>query len=118
MRDDDPLRDQLTRLVEKTKGAESLDPPAYWIGDVAGERRVLDDHAAGRLDWREAHRAARLGLEELDAGNPDGALEFAWIATDYYVASLESQLRRLRPSERGLLTRSARRRGRPKKTSK
>jgi hypothetical protein len=112
--DEDALRHRLTNLKMKTGSATKLDPAGFWVGDQAGERKVLDDWAAGRLEWRSAYTNAVLGLQTLDNGDAVGALEIAWIATDYYISAIE---RRIRPSEFAELSRSSQRRGRPKAKS-
>ncbi|SJM33008.1 hypothetical protein [Mesorhizobium delmotii] len=114
----DPLHDRLSRLVTKTAGAEAIGPGGWWVGDVAGERQVLDDLAGGRLHWRQAHSAALSGLDALKSGDHDLADAWAWTATDLYVAALEAFLHRVRPKEKPLLTRPAGRRGRPRKKIK
>lgn len=110
--DDDLLRDRLLTLIEKTKSAERLKAGGWWVGDVAGERRMRDDLVSGRVYWTNAHDHSRRGLESLDAGNRELALTYAWSATDFYVAALES---RVRPADFAALGRSSERRGRPPK---
>jgi hypothetical protein len=115
MIDKEAIRHRLTMLKIKMESAKKLGPAGFWVGDKAGERKVLDDCAAGRFQWRSGYKSAVLGLETLDNGDAEGALEFAWIATDYYVSAIE---RRLRPSELAELSRSSQRRGRPPKGKK
>jgi hypothetical protein len=109
--DDAALRHRLASLVEKTKGAENLAPAAYWVGDTAGARRILDDRDAGRLSWRSAHRAARYGLEALESGDREAAEMCLRGATDAYIVALET---RVRPSDLEALNRPSERRGRKK----
>lgn len=108
----DHLHGRLTRLLEKTASAKDLNPGGWWVGDVAGERRVQDDLKGGRLYWRSAHDMARRGLEALACENREMAESCAWEATDLYIAALET---RIRPSDMAALGRSSQRRGRPRK---
>ncbi|PBB80908.1 hypothetical protein CK218_10895 [Mesorhizobium sp. WSM3879] len=110
--DRDPLFDRLTMMVEKTRSAENLEYGGWWVGDVAGERRALDDLAAGRLSWRSSHDFAEQGLEALANGDREGALLCAWASTDLYIAALEA---RIRPEDKRALGQSSKKRGRPKK---
>lgn len=113
MIENDPLFDRLTSLVKKTEGIESSRVGGgWWVGDVAGERQVYDDMAAGRLQWLQANRFAHQGLEALENGDKEMASLCAWAATDCYVAALEI---RVRPSDMQVLSRAAARRGRPRK---
>ena len=108
----DSLHRRLTRLLKKTASAASLPPAAWWAGDIAGERRVLDDGESGRLNWAAANRVAQSGLEALADGNLEMAEVCAWAATDHYVAALEA---RVRPSAIEDLAKKTKRRGRPPK---
>ncbi|WP_442753859.1 hypothetical protein ACNHKD_12745 [Methylocystis sp. JAN1] len=105
---DDLIRSRLTNLLEKTASAENLSGGGYWVGDKAEERRVLDDWKTGRLSWKMVRRAAKLGLEALDNGDHEAALEFAWMSTSYYIEVLEN---RVRPSDLAELGRPAKKRG-------
>ena len=108
----DLLRSRLEALLQKTHTAAQLPSGGFWVGDVAGERQVSDDIAAGRLNWRTAHRFAASGLQALDADNLELSQIYAWAATDLYVAALEA---RVRPSDLQVLGKAAKRRGRPAK---
>lgn len=111
--DKEAIRRRLESLLLKTETAENLEAGGWWVGDVAGERRTLDDLSAGRLAWRTAHRNARTGLEALEADEIEKAELYAWSATDLYIEALET---RVRPSDLEVLARSARRRGKKPKT--
>ena len=111
----DEIRRRLTTIIAKTKGAENVEVPAWWGDERADEQRVMDDLRSGRLAWRDAQRTARWGLEALVGGETERAEEYLSIATDWYIKALES---RIEPSDLDFLSRSARRRGRPKKASK
>lgn len=106
------LRRRLTRLFQATAGAAKQGSGGWWIGDVAGERQVKDNLAAGRLSWRAAHRCAREGLTALEDGNLDVARSYAWDATDHFISAV---LTRVRPSDFEMLNKPAARRGRPAK---
>jgi hypothetical protein len=107
------LKERLMLLLQKTTGAERLRwRSGYWVGDKAGERRVLDDMAAGRLHWSSANNMARRGLEALGDGDIEMAELCAWTATDHYLAALEV---RVRPSDMKVLNRPSQLRGRPRK---
>lgn len=108
------LRRRLERMIEKTIGAEALRSPSWFIGDVAGERRALDDADAGRVSWAQARHHAKQGLDALDAGDPELAWRYCWEAIDEYVVALEA---RIRPAELKALGRSSGPRGRPSKKS-
>jgi hypothetical protein len=108
---EDAVRYRLTSLKMKMEGAKKLGYAGFWVGDRAGERKVLDDLATGRLEWRSGYNAAVRGLESLDNGDAVGALAFAWIATGYYISAIE---RRIRPEELAELSRTSQRRGRRK----
>ncbi|TIL80626.1 MAG: hypothetical protein E5Y89_09030 [Mesorhizobium sp.] len=112
MNNRDPLFDRLTILVEKTSSAEAIGPGGWWVGDVAGKRRVLDDLAAGRLNWQSAHDFAEQGLKALEAGNREMAETCAWAAMDMYIAAIE---KRIRPEDRRALGQASKKRGRPRK---
>lgn len=112
--DADALRRRLSGLARKTATATALGPFAYWDGDKAAERQVRDDFAAGRAHWRSAHSAAKLGLDALDKDDRQGASEFLWIATDFYISALE---RRIRQEDLQVLGKPAAKRGRPQKKS-
>jgi hypothetical protein len=109
------LRRRLTRLRDSTASAEELPAPGWWVGDKAGERRVLDDLMAGRVSWQAANENAREGLVALKKGNREIAELCLWAATDHYVAALELRLKKIRPSDMPKLTAPAKRRGRPPK---
>jgi hypothetical protein len=111
----DQLRRRLTDLRDKTASAEALPAPAWWVGDRAGKRRVLDDWKAGRVSWQAAHESAKDGLAALQNGNRKIAEICMWNANDLYVASLELWLEKVRPSDMPKLTAPAGRRGRPTK---
>lgn len=108
----DYLRVRLEIMRDKTASAAPLTGGGYWVGDTAGERRVLDDLQGGRLYWLQARRMALEGIEALDAGDREAAEVCAWAATDYYVAALEGLVR---PSDLAKLGRQSQRRGRPRK---
>ena len=112
--DADSIRDRLTRIAVFTAASSGVNALGYWLGDVAEERRIEDDLGSGRADWKGAHRAAKLGVESLDAGNLKAAEEFAWIAVEYLLAALNS---RIEPADLKFLSNSAARRGRPSATS-
>jgi hypothetical protein len=111
----DRLHRRLTRLADATASAAKLRPASWWVGDVAGQRRVLDDMAAGRLNWSSANKMARLGLKALAEGDLEMAEICAWSATDHYIAALEA---RIRPDDMNELGRINKRRGRPKKVKR
>jgi hypothetical protein len=104
------LRRRLTRIFQATAGAAN--PGGWWVGDVAGERQVKDNLAAGRLSWQAAHGFARNGIAALEAGNIDMARDYAWEATEHFISAV---LTRVRPSELAVLNKPAARRGRPVK---
>jgi hypothetical protein len=111
----DALQRRLTRLLEATVSAKGFQHSSWWVGDKAGERRVFDDYAAGREHWRSAHNLAQQGLKALEKDDLEMAELCAWTATDLYVATLEIWVKRVRPPDRPKLTRSAEKRGRPRK---
>lgn len=84
------LRDRLERLIEATPEIDIT--VGAWVGDKAGERRVADNLAAGRIHFRSARRRAKLGLEVLTAGD----LKFAELllrdAEGLRAAAIEAQL--------------------------
>ena len=108
----DRLHGRLIALLKKTKSAAGLPAGGFWVGDVAGERCVGDDMAAGRLNWRASHQCARSGMTALEDGNLELAQSYVWQATDLYIAALEA---RVRPSDMKVLDKPAERRGRPRK---
>jgi hypothetical protein len=107
--DVDDLRAQLRHIFRSTMSAKALRFPSWDDGDAAGRTQVFDDSRAGRLHWREAHRAASMGLDALDGGDHEGARDALLLAYRVYARALES---RLTPSERADLGTPARRRGR------
>ena len=114
MMGEDELRRRLTRMLEITAGATNVVPATYWVGDKAGERRVMDDLKFGRLNWRSANRTAAYALNMLNAGDLDEAQEIWVIANDYYVSALES---RITPDDLEDLSTSAKNRGRQSVTA-
>jgi hypothetical protein len=109
------LRAQLTKLLHVTAGAAGLMPAAAWRGDKAGERRVRDDLASGRVSFRNAHQSAQRGLAALDRDE----LDLARAALDNGLWLLiDALMTRVRPEDRKTLGRPAKRRGRPQKKSK
>jgi hypothetical protein len=84
---------------------------AFWVGDAAAERRQKDDWASGRTFWEEAHRWVRSGLEALDNGAADLALE---CLLEAYPQALNALGTRLRPDDLKQLAKPARPRGRKK----
>jgi hypothetical protein len=114
MMEEDEIRRRIERLLHNTANAEGLPPGmnGFWVGDVADERRVMDNFAAGRSSWDAARSTAKLGLEAIDRGEVNLAEEFVLMATDFYIAALET---RIRPSDLAVLGRSSQKRGRPRK---
>ena len=102
------LRGELERIIDRTAGAESVEEPAVWAGDSAGERRAMDDQGSGRLPWRAANRNARDGLVALDAGDEEAAKACLSHAKRLLIAAYEAVITLEQIS--GLNT-SARRRG-------
>lgn len=106
------IRSRFDEIIAKTKGADRVAPAGWWGRAYADERRVIDDGRAGRHSWRGAHEHAKYGIAELEAGNLQAAEAFLWAATDLYIDALES---RIEPKDRDRLSKSAQRRGRPRK---
>jgi len=111
---EDYLLAKLVRLVTKSKGAEKS-TGGFWVGDKAGERQVLDDLRAGRLWLHSTYLHAQAGIEAIGEGDRETAELEAEVATDCYIEALETFLQKVRPSDRPLLTKPAKRRGRPPK---
>ena len=111
----DMIRRRLDRIMANTRTAAAIEPPAWWVGDTAGERKVHDDLDSGRLSWREAHRCALRGIAAIDGGDAETAEILVWAATDHYVAALEA---RVRPSDIANLGEPIARRGRPRGSTK
>src|SRR4051812_26652997 len=109
----DYIRERLVTIKAATQGADAIEAPGYWVGDKAGERRVLDDLKSGRLAWRKAHHLAQLGLEALDRGDRELA-ELARRQAESLAAGAEEA--RPKKKNRAALTTSAKRRGRPPHT--
>jgi hypothetical protein len=103
------LRERLTELLAKTKGAAGIGQPGGFIGDKATWRRIEDDWRAGRIAFQAARDNAEAGLEALDAGELDLAEALFWEAVWLYAAALEDALG---PDGLGGLAVSAGKRGR------
>jgi hypothetical protein len=112
MTDEASLRRQLTTIKNKTANSITMDPGGWWVGDVAGERRVLDDLGAGRLAWWQAHNSAESGLAALEQGDLELAEVCLTNALWLYIDVLEG---RVRPADMKILGKPSKRRGRPKK---
>lgn len=110
MKDEAELRRRLTKLLSKTADAGAILPPVHWVGDAAEERRIRDDSKFGRLNWRSAYNAAKLGINALEHGDINLATEFWEISQDFYVAALEA---RISETDKKRLSKSAEKRGRP-----
>jgi hypothetical protein len=110
--DEDSLRWQLTAIKDKTSSAETLKLGGWWVGDVAGERQVRDDLAAGRLEWRAAWNSARSGLKALDQGDLVKAGVWLANARSHYISVLE---KRVRSQDMEILSRPSKKRCRTKK---
>lgn len=106
------LKRRLERIVAKTTGAERVEVAAWWGNGNADERRVMDDLRSGRLAWHKAHEDAKEGLKAVEVGDLETAELRLWAATDLYTEALES---RIEPGDTEFLSRSAGKRGRPKK---
>jgi hypothetical protein len=111
--DAEAMRRRLEKIAVATASAKSVDALGFWVGDQAGERRVLDDFHTGRRDWLGAYRSARAGIKALDAGDLEMAEIYVWQATDFFVGALWS---RMEPSDVKFLSQSAQRRGRRSET--
>jgi hypothetical protein len=112
----DQLRRRLQRIIDQTDGAQNVLVAAYYQDDKPDARRVRDDIRSGRIAWQDAREEAVIGLQHLDAGDDAQALTFLWVATDWYIAALES---RFEPGDRIALSTSAKKRsGRPAKMRK
>lgn len=105
------VRRQLTAILRKTASAADLPGGSFWVGEVAGERRVLDDLRAGRLAWRSAHQSAQDGLDALDGGDLEMASAHLTSALWLYIDVLE---KRVRKQDMQLVHRPAGNRGRPR----
>jgi hypothetical protein len=114
MTEPDLLRRRFANLIKKTESGAKLPPASWWVGDKAGERRVHDDIAAGRVFWKSAYDTAVQGIKVLDKGLLEEAGVLAWMATDFYISALEN---RVRPEELNMLSRPSQRRGRRKKNT-
>jgi hypothetical protein len=104
------LRSQLTTIKNKTASAEILKPGSWWVGDLAAQRQVRDNLAAGRLEFRGAWHSACYGLDALDEGDLDAAEIWLTNALWLYINVLE---KRVRPDDVAMLARSIQKRGRP-----
>jgi hypothetical protein len=110
------IRERLVTIEAATappKGEKGIEPPAFFVGDKAGARRVADDHASGRLAWRKAHQFAKIGLKALERGEVELATA-AWRQAESMAAAAEA--RRSRKKPRAALITSAKLRGRKKET--
>ena len=103
------LRERLAQVRAKTEGAAGIEPPGYWEGDRAGERRVLDDGRAGRLEFLAARANAEHGLEALEQGDLELATACWRQAETLYTAALEAAIP---PKNRAALAKGAGQRGR------
>lgn len=88
--DADYLRDRLERLIAATPEIDVT--VGAWVGDKAGERRVADNLAAGRIHFRSARRRAILGLEALANGDAEFAELLLRDAEGLRAAAIEAQL--------------------------
>jgi hypothetical protein len=106
------LRSQLMALELRAKIAERTGPGSFWVGDVAGERRVSDDGKSGRLALRQVHLHSKNGLQYLNDGDSEMAEAYLTEAVWLYIAVLEQ---RIRPDDWKILAKPAKKRGRPQK---
>jgi hypothetical protein len=72
--DEESLRREIAVILAKTSAAKTLPVGGFWVGDKAGERRVFDDLASGRLTFRSARDLAEDALRSLDGGDADRAM--------------------------------------------
>ena len=108
---DGTLRINLETLRDRTQAGATVPNPAFWVGDTANERRVQDDLAAGRLSLRSAHQSAVTGLRALDDGDLEMALMCLCNGYNLLVGALAG---RIRPADRSLFLKPAKKRGRPR----
>jgi len=111
--DENSLRSQLTLILKKTADGGKLSGGGFWVGDTAGERRVLDDLQSGRLQLHHANSSASGGLRALEQGDVEIAEAFLTNAIWLYIEALEKSVR---PSDRLDLGKQTKRRGRHRKT--
>lgn len=109
---EEAFREGLTYILSRTASAAKLNTSAFWVGDKAGERQVLDDLEAGRTEWRTAYSHAESGLKALEEGDPGMAEVYLREAMWMYIHALE---KRVQPEDLAALGRPSRRRGRRKK---
>jgi hypothetical protein len=109
--DVDVLRRKLESIRDKTKSAQNIPPASWWVGDIAGARRVQDDFKSGQLFWRTAHEAAVSGLQAIDDGDTKKAEQWAWEAIAHYIRALELAIQSKDLADLGI---PSGKRGRPK----
>ena len=88
--DADYLRERLNRLIAATPEVDVT--VGAFVGDKAGERRVADNLAAGRIHFRTARRRALFGLETLEKGDIEFAELLLRDAEGLRAAAIEAQL--------------------------
>jgi hypothetical protein len=112
----DSLRTGLNWILRITESARTLPADGivgYWDGDIAGERQVRDNWAAGRAHWHTAHANAKHGLEALERGDLEQANMWLQQAKTFCIEAL---LKRVQPEDLAALARPSKKRGRrPKK---
>src|SRR3954468_20250855 len=109
--DPDELRRRLHRILENTKTSRISSVGALRPGDAAGQRETYDNLHSGRLYWAGAKENAEDGIQALDEADMEKADLHLWVATDFYIAALESCIR---PSDVAELGRKIKKRGRPR----